>query len=280
MASITFKAAKPRSMATVPMTDQGPRITIVTINYNMREELEKTIKSVFAQTYPNLEYIVVDGASTDGSVGVIRRHEHRITRWISERDRNLYDAMNKGAAMATGEWVLFMNSGDQFADARVVSDIFTHDVTADDIIYGHVIWRYEQQNFEHLTHAGLPETLPARMFCSHQSLFARTDLLRQFPFDLNLLISDYDFLAHCLALRKRFHLVDRVVAIITKGGRSDVARPLVLRQQQQVLARYGMLTWRSRLEYPLIVIFNTISLMVREKLPIGLSRWILARKLN
>lgn len=262
------------------MIDQGPRITVITVNYNMRGGLEKTMESVFAQTYPNLEYIVVDGASTDGSVDVIRRHENRITRWTSERDRNLYDAMNKGAAMATGEWVLFMNSGDQFADPRVIADVFSNDFTADDIVYGHVVWRYEQQDFEHLMRADFPDILPMRMFCSHQSLFARTGLLRQFPFDLDLLISDYDFLMRCLSLGKRFHFIDRVVATIIKGGRSDVARPLVLRQQQQVLARYGMLTWRRRLKYPLAVTLSTLSLMVRENLPIGLSRWILARKLN
>lgn len=257
-----------------------PRISVVTVNYNMRDGLEQTIQSVISQTYPNLEYIIVDGASTDGSVEVVRKHVEDIDYWVSEKDRNLYDGMNKGVAAATGEWVLFMNSGDCFADSQVAADMFARPVEDADLLYGHVLWRYERQEFEHLMRAETPEILPARMFCSHQSLFARTALLRQYPLDLDLLISDYDFLVRCFSLGKRFRFIDRVVAVITKGGRSDVARLKALSQQQQVLARYGLLTWSRRLKYPFAVTFGSIYLLLRETLPKKLVRWLLARRLK
>lgn len=262
------------------MDSRHPRVSVVTINYNMGDCLEKTITSALAQTYPNLEYIVVDGASKDTSLAVIERYAGGITRWTSERDRNLYDAMNKGVAMATGDWLLFMNSGDHFADDRVIEDIFSNDLAGEDIVYGNVIWRYPRQNIEKVIPAESPATLPLRMFCSHQSLFARTALLRQHPMDLDLLISDYDFLVWCLSEGKRFRFVDRVVASISKGGRSDIARSLVLRQQQQVLATYGLLTWSSRLKYPFAVMMSNILLAMREMLPQRLAHWMLSRKLG
>lgn len=255
-----------------------PRVTVVTVNYNMRDGLEKTIRSVMAQTYPNIEYIVVDGASRDGSIDVIKKYAHALARWTSEPDRNLYDAMNKGAAAASGEWVLFMNSGDCFADDDVVADIFSCNLENDDLVYGNVIWRYEGQKFEYLKRAESPETLAQKMHCSHQSLFTRASLMQEYPFDKELLISDYDFLVHCLALNKRFQFIDRTVAVITKGGRSDLQRALVLRQQQQVLRRYGMLTWQWRLKYPFIVAVNRANLWLREKLPTRWARWFLSRK--
>jgi len=262
------------------MSSACPRVSVVTINYNMGDCLEKTITSTIAQTYPNLEYIVVDGASRDTSIAVIERYAHKITKWTSERDRNLYDAMNKGVAMATGDWLLFMNSGDHFTDEKVIDDIFSNDLTGEDVVYGNVVWRYPRQNIEKIIHADAPETLPARMFCSHQSLFARTDLLRQHPMDLELLISDYDFLVWCLSEGKRFRFVDRVIASIAKGGRSDIARSLVLRQQQQVLAKYGLLTWPRRIRYPFAVIVSNILLAIREALPRQLAHWMLSRKLG
>ncbi len=262
------------------MTDLHPRVTIVTVNYNMRDGLEKTIQSVTSQTYKNLEYIVVDGASSDGSIDVIKRHEDRIAKWTSEPDKNLYDAMNKGVAAARGEWLLFMNSGDCFADESVLADVFSDQLENYDIAYGHVVWRYERQQFEQTVRAESPELLPKRMFCSHQSLFARTELLLQYPLNLNLLISDYDFLVRCASIGKQFHLIDRTIAIITKGGRSDIARPLVLRQQKQVLAKYGLLTRAARVKYPFIVAYSSALLFLREILPQKCVRWILSQKLR
>lgn len=100
-----------------------PRLSIITINYNNIEGLRKTLASVASQTDKNFEYIIVDGASTDGSIDIIRENEDCITTWISEKDNGVYDAMNKGVKMASGEYVIFVNSGDKLYDSTVIKQL-------------------------------------------------------------------------------------------------------------------------------------------------------------
>ena len=90
------------------------RVSVITVNLNNREGLQKTIHSVIGQTYPNIEYIVIDGASTDGSVKIIDDNVSNIHLWRSEADSGIYDAMNKGIELATGDYLIFLNSGDYF----------------------------------------------------------------------------------------------------------------------------------------------------------------------
>ncbi|TYB33575.1 MAG: glycosyltransferase [Flexistipes sinusarabici] len=93
--------------------NQLPLISIITVVFNGEEYLEETILSVINQTYPNVEYIIIDGGSTDGTVDIIKKYEHAIDYWVSEPDKGIYDAMNKGIKLLTGEWVNFMNAGDK-----------------------------------------------------------------------------------------------------------------------------------------------------------------------
>lgn len=112
-----------------------PKVSIITIVYNGVSTLENTIKSIAALTYPNVEYIVVDGGSKDGTVELIQRYESNISKWISEPDKGLYDAMNKGLAMASGDYVWFINSGDETAEPNILNKTFALCNEAD-IYYG------------------------------------------------------------------------------------------------------------------------------------------------
>lgn len=103
---------------------ESPKISVITICYNAVDVIEGTILSVINQTYKNIEYIVVDGGSTDGTIDIIKRYESRIDKWISEPDKGIYDAMNKGIRIATGEWLNFMNAGDVFTRNDLLSDVF------------------------------------------------------------------------------------------------------------------------------------------------------------
>ena len=99
-------------------------ISVVTVCYNAADTIEKTMLSVLNQTYHDIEYIIIDGGSTDGTVEIIRKYADRIAYWVSEPDKGIYDAMNKGIKVATGEWINFMNAGDEFVDANVLDKLF------------------------------------------------------------------------------------------------------------------------------------------------------------
>lgn len=107
------------------------KITIITINYNNCEGLSKTIHSVVSQTYSKIEYIVIDGGSSDGSVDIIRKNQDRISKWVSEEDNGIYNAMNKGLEYATGDYCLFLNSGDHLVEYDTIEKIVSQKPSAD-----------------------------------------------------------------------------------------------------------------------------------------------------
>jgi glycosyltransferase involved in cell wall biosynthesis len=115
------------------------KLSIVTINYNNAIGLERTIKSIVSQTYTEFEYIIIDGGSTDGSVGLIKENEERINYWVSESDTGIYNAMNKGLQKATGDYIIFMNSGDSLFAKDVLKKFEKH-LDGTDIVYGDFVF--------------------------------------------------------------------------------------------------------------------------------------------
>lgn len=114
-----------------------PIISVITVTYNCCDTIEQTILNVLKQTYLYLEYIVIDGGSTDGTVDVIKKYAHKLAYWVSEPDKGIYDAMNKGTLVATGEWLLFRNSGDFFFSSTTIQDVFQWYIDqGEDFVYG------------------------------------------------------------------------------------------------------------------------------------------------
>ncbi len=111
------------------------KLSVITINFNNSDGLGKTIESVFQQNFTDYEYIIIDGGSTDGSVDVIKKYSENISYWISEKDKGIYHAMNKGIAIANGMYCLFLNSGDTLVNETVLQNVFNQKPTAD-IVYG------------------------------------------------------------------------------------------------------------------------------------------------
>lgn len=113
----------------------NPKISVITINYNNKNGLEKTLESVTSQDYTDYEYIVIDGGSTDGSNSLLETYSKNITYWVSEPDKGIYNAMNKGIEAAKGEYLIFINSGDHFYHADTLSSVVQF-LSQEDIIYG------------------------------------------------------------------------------------------------------------------------------------------------
>jgi glycosyltransferase involved in cell wall biosynthesis len=120
------------------------KLSIITVNYNDRDGLKKTIESVVSQTFQDYEYIVIDGGSTDGSAEVIKQYADKITYWVSEPDKGIYDAMNKGIRQAKGEYCQFLNSGDYLYSDTVLTTVFQEKYD-EDIVTGNVIEKYKHK---------------------------------------------------------------------------------------------------------------------------------------
>jgi len=214
------------------------RITVVTVVLNQVETIERTLSSVIEQDYPDLEYLVIDGGSTDGTLDVIRRHKSGITQWISGKDGGPYGAMNKGAAMASGEWVAFMNGGDVYVQPDAISRAFAAcEPDKCDVIYGDGIFRGEGYRFEE--RAEDPLTLQDGNGFSHQSCFVRTVLQRDYGFDTTEKIAaDYDLFLRLFKQGKVFRHVDVVVSEFFVGGLSSVAPSETIRLRHRVYKKH------------------------------------------
>ncbi len=196
-----------------------PLMSVVTITFNCADVLERTIQSVIEQTYDNIEYIIVDGDSTDGTLEVIKKYEDRINYWVSEPDRGISDAFNKGIGLVSGEWVNFLNAGDYFLSANIVKEIMTiasrleHYVR---IITGFAV----SQNFR----------IPPRILSNDMSIFKRAMLSHQGTFFRKELFDKYggfgkrygvrmDYELMIRMLRKEsFKFIDKDICFYKSGG--------------------------------------------------------------
>jgi glycosyltransferase involved in cell wall biosynthesis len=200
-----------------------PLITIITVVFNGAKYLEDTIKSVINQTYPNIEYIIIDGGSTDGTLDVIKKYEDYIDYWVSEPDNGIYDAMNKGLELAGGEWVNFMNCGDSFYSNNILNEI-TDILQRDDIdfIYGDTLVEYiEEKKFEVLIKAGDYRNLYRGIQFCHQSSLIKTRVHKRIKYRLDVLASDYAFFYECYLSGCKFFKVDKVISKFQSSGFSE-----------------------------------------------------------
>ena len=196
-------------------------ISIITINYNNKEGLQKTIQSVVAQTATDFEYIVIDGGSTDGSKEVLENYTQGINYWVSEPDKGIYNAMNKGILKARGEYLLFLNSGDILYNPDILIKIQPILSTDLDIYYGDLL--YILNGVEHITK--FPKELHFGYFYEqslpHPATFIKKDLFnRVFYYNENLkIVSDWEFFICAICKFNATYLyVDRVVSKFEVDG--------------------------------------------------------------
>jgi glycosyltransferase involved in cell wall biosynthesis len=224
--------------------DQLPLISILTVVYNGGKFLEKTIKSVTGQSYKHLEYIIIDGGSTDNTLEIIKRYEQSIDYWVSEPDSGIYDAMNKGISLVTGEWINFMNAGDQFFDQDTIKKVFHHHVGGD-IIYGSTIFRYDSDNKKIRKPKQLIDFAHGLPFC-HQSSFVKTSLHKNARFSAEYEVyADFDLFAGFLMKKREFVFKDIVISSVDYNGVSASKRIRRLRELCAVARKYN--------RFPLVV---------------------------
>ena len=211
-------------------------ISIITVNFNDAVGLESTVRSVISQKSDKYEYIVIDGGSTDGSVEVIKKYTDKIDYWISERDRGIYHAMNKGVAQAHGDYCLFLNSGDSFYDDSVLNHIQELGCNVD-IIVGKVVSKNGHSQLF------LPPTREISLYylysgtVPHQGAFIRTDLLRRIPYDENLkIVSDWKFFLEAIVLNNcTVRYVDEYIAEFDTTGVSTSNPEIMWKEKELVL---------------------------------------------
>ncbi|MDE6268834.1 MAG: glycosyltransferase [Muribaculaceae bacterium] len=163
-------------------TQSKPKITVITVCYNAADVIEPTILSVIGQDYGDVEYIVIDGASTDGTVDIISRYAGYLSRWISEPDKGIYHAMNKGISIATGDYILFMNAGDRFFSHSALSRFFSSaaDYQGVDVLYGDTLCSVGNRFYKRR-----PSHTGTHIPTCHQSIFVAARRLKEMPFDLS-----------------------------------------------------------------------------------------------
>ncbi len=237
----------------------APLVSVVTVCFNASLTLEQTISSVLAQEGVRLEYIVIDGGSTDGSAGIIQRYASRLAYWCSERDRGIYHAMNKGLAKATGEWVLFINADDYFCDSTALRDL-TNAADGDvDIVAGGTLLKRGglEAPFAPSRRLGLCLQIP---FMHPAALVRRAAILRCEGFDERYrLAADCDLLLKVMAKRKLpWRRVDRPVSVMRDGGASDRG---FLRGRFE----YMVLYWRNTRDMPGALLGYLASLLAHLK---------------
>lgn len=222
-----------------------PLLSVITVVFNNAEAIERTMLSVLDQTYPNIEYLVIDGQSTDGTLSIIEKYKARLAVFISEKDEGIYDAMNKGLARASGDYVIFMNSGDEFYEKDTVKTVLETEPGAD-IYYGETEMIDENLRSLGQRRHKAPANFTWRDFkygmsVSHQAIFIRRELVENY--DLNYqLSSDIDWILNAAKKARKIVNVHRYVAKYLVGGMSKKKHRQSLRERFQIMKKhYGLL---------------------------------------
>ncbi len=220
---------------------QHPQVSVITVTYNAKDFLPETFRSVWAQTWSDIEYIVVDGASTDGTKEMIEAHQDKIAQWVSEPDRGLYDAMNKGIRMAHGELIGIVNASDYFEPDTVETVVRAWQSHPEaGLFHGNVNMLNEDGSLFKLKK---PRTndLSQGMCIYHPTCFVARRVYEQLgAFDLRYRYSaDYDFVLRCQVNGIPFHYMDKVLSNFRRGGVSTTAKQKGMEEARDILVKNG-----------------------------------------
>ena len=232
-----------------------PKFSVITVCYNAEATIEDTIQSVISQTYHHVEYIIVDGASKDRTMDIVNRYREHIAIIVSERDKGLYDAMNKGIGLATGDYLCFLNAGDSFHEDDTLQQMVhsIHTPQLPDVLYGETELVDHEGHFLRMRRLSAPEVLIWKSFrqgmlVCHQAFFPRRNLVM--PYDLRYRFSaDFDWCIKIMKKSKVLHNTHLTLIDYLAEGMTTRNHKASLKERFRIMTRhYG---WTSTLAFHL-----------------------------
>lgn len=247
----------------------NPFISIITVVYNSDKYLEKTILSIAKQNSTIVEYIIIDGGSKDDTINIIQKHKQHIQKSISEPDNGLYDAMNKGLEMASGEYVWFINSGDKIYDTSTVESIakIAQSQNFPDVIYGETIIIDENEQEIGPRRLKVPKNLSWKslidgLVICHQSFIVKRNIAPKYNLKYKI-AADYDWILKCLKNSKNVYNSKLILSRYLDNGFSKNNIPKALSERFVIMIKnYGFI--RTTLNH-ILISFRFFSFLVRNK---------------
>ena len=218
------------------------KISIITVVYNSEKYIRRTIESIVGQDYPAIEYIIIDGKSKDSTIQIVNEYRDRIAVVISEPDKGLYDAMNKGLRLATGDYVLYINSGDALPSPTLMSDVFGNAPADSDVIYGDTQITDEDGNIVHNRRHRPPEHLTWRdykrgMLVCHQSFIARRSLCDEYDTQYRY-AADFDWCLNILLKSRVVTNYGKDISLFMDGGQTKRTIVPGLKERYRIMCKY------------------------------------------
>lgn len=219
-----------------------PLISIITVVFNGKSKIEKTIKSIIEQTYKPFEYIIIDGASNDGTLEIIKKYEKDISYWKSEVDKGLYDAMNKGLQAAKGEYVWFINAGDEIYSKDTLKEVMSSSAIPADVYYGETLEVDENRNVIGMRRLKTPEklnwkSLSMGMLVCHQSIIIKKSIVDNYNLNYKY-CADIDWIIR--ALKKSVSVINTklIISKFETGGFSRKNTVKGLKERFRIMSHY------------------------------------------
>ncbi len=201
------------------MEDNNPLVSVITVSFNSVKTIERTILSVINQTYKNIEYTIIDGGSTDGTIDIIKKYQDKISYCVSEKDNGIYDAMNKGTNKASGKYLNFMNSDDYFFSDSIVEEVIPLFNNEYEIIYGNTEIRYKDfkiikkgPNIKYLWMGPI----------NHQSSFVKRETMEKYMYNVNnRIVADFEFFLNVYYNHGKILKINKTIASFSNDGISQ-----------------------------------------------------------
>lgn len=253
------------------------RVSIVTICLNEEKNIKQTLESVLEQTYTNIEYIIKDGESTDRTNEIIKQtlenYNGKEIKYIIQKDTGIYDAMNQAIDFCTGDWVIFINSGDSLSNNIIIERIFGNkDYTNVDVLYGDVFMCDAQE--ECIWEADITK-LPYKMPFSHQGCLIRTNLVKDEKFDTNYKIAaDFEMILNFYIRNCRFLYTNQIISVFKLNGISSTNFFNKEKEHYRVLKIHGITNLTITLKYYVSLCIACIKNFIEKKFPCNIKAYL------